>query len=51
MSAVILLIALSALIGFILGTSFSWLAIVASSIGIVLRPGFERRVCGPRFGG
>jgi hypothetical protein len=36
MSAVILLIALSALIGFVLGTSFSWLAIAASSIGIAV---------------
>jgi hypothetical protein len=36
MGAVILLIALSALIGFVLGTSFSWLAIAASSIGIAV---------------
>jgi transposase len=34
MTAIILLFALSALIGFALGTSFSWLAIAASSIGI-----------------
>jgi hypothetical protein len=34
MSAVIILLALSALIGFALGTSFSWLAIAAS--GLVL---------------
>jgi hypothetical protein len=36
MTAIILLFALSALIGFALGTSFSWLAIAASSIGIAL---------------
>ena len=36
MGAVILLIAFSALIGFVLGTSFSWLAIAASSIGIAV---------------
>jgi hypothetical protein len=34
MTAVILLLALSALIGFVLGTGFSWFAIAASSIGI-----------------
>jgi hypothetical protein len=34
MTAIILLLALSALIGFVLGTSFSWFAIAASSIGI-----------------
>jgi hypothetical protein len=36
MTAVILLLALSALIGFALGTSFSWLAIAASSIVIAV---------------
>jgi hypothetical protein len=36
MSAVIVLPALSALIGFALGTSFSWLAIAASSIGLAV---------------
>jgi hypothetical protein len=36
MTAVILLLALSALIGFALGTSFSWLAIAASSAGIAV---------------
>jgi hypothetical protein len=36
MGAVILLITLSALIGFVLGTLFSWLAIAASSIGIAV---------------
>ena len=36
MSAVILLIALSALIGFVLGTTLSWLAIAASSMGIAV---------------
>jgi hypothetical protein len=35
MSAVIL-VALSALIGFALGTSFSWLAITASSVGLAV---------------
>jgi membrane peptidoglycan carboxypeptidase len=34
MTAIILLLALSALIGFVLGTGFSWFAIAASSIGI-----------------
>jgi hypothetical protein len=36
MSAAFILLALSALIGFALGTSFSWLAIAASSIGIAV---------------
>jgi hypothetical protein len=36
MGAVTLLIALSALVGFFLGTSFSWLTIAASSIGIAV---------------
>ena len=36
MSAVIVLLALSALIGFALGTSLSWLAIAASSIGLAV---------------
>jgi hypothetical protein len=36
MTAVILLLALSALVGLALGTSFSWLAIAASSIGIAV---------------
>jgi hypothetical protein len=36
MTAVIVLVALSALVGFALGTSFSWLAIAASSIGIAV---------------
>jgi hypothetical protein len=36
MTAVIVLLALSALIGFVLGTSFSWLAIAASSTGIAV---------------
>jgi hypothetical protein len=36
MNAVIFLIALSALIGFALGTPFSWLAIAASSIGLAV---------------
>ena len=36
MSALIVLLALSALIGFALGTSFSWLAIAASSAGIAV---------------
>jgi hypothetical protein len=36
MTAVILLFALSALVGLALGTSFSWLAIAASSIGIAV---------------
>ena len=36
MSAVILLIALSMPIGFVLGRSFSWLAIAASIIGIAV---------------
>ena len=36
MTTVILLVALSALIGFSLGRSFSWFAIAASSIGIAL---------------
>jgi hypothetical protein len=36
MIAVIVLLALSALIGFALGTSFSWLAIGASSTGIAV---------------
>jgi hypothetical protein len=36
MTAVILLLALSALIGFMLGRSFSWFAIAASSTGIAL---------------
>jgi hypothetical protein len=36
MSAVIILLALSSLIGFALGTSFSWLAIAASSIGLAV---------------
>jgi hypothetical protein len=34
MTVVIVLLALSALIGFALGTSFSWLAIAASGAGI-----------------
>jgi hypothetical protein len=36
MTAVIVLLALSALIGFALGTSFSWLAIAASCTGIAV---------------
>ena len=36
MTAVIVLVALSALVGFALGTSFSWLAIAASSTGIAV---------------
>jgi hypothetical protein len=36
MSAVIALFALSALIGFVLGKSFSWSAIAAASIGLAL---------------
>jgi hypothetical protein len=36
MSAVIVLLALSALIGFALGTSLSWLAVAASSIGLAV---------------
>jgi hypothetical protein len=36
MTAMIVLVALSALVGFALGTSFSWLAIAASSIGIAV---------------
>jgi hypothetical protein len=36
MTVVIVLLALSALIGFALGTSFSWLAIAASSAGIAV---------------
>ena len=36
MTTVILLVALSVLIGFALGRSFSWFAIAASSIGIAL---------------
>jgi hypothetical protein len=36
MTAVIVLLALSALIGFALGTSFSWLAIAASSTVIAV---------------
>jgi hypothetical protein len=36
MTAVIVLLALSALIGFVLGTSFRWFAIAASSIGIAV---------------
>ena len=36
MTAIILLLALSALVGFALGTSFSWLAIAASSAGIAV---------------
>jgi hypothetical protein len=36
MSALIVLLALSALIGFALGKSFSWLAIAASSAGIAV---------------
>jgi hypothetical protein len=36
MTAVILLLAISALIGFALGASFSWFAIAASSTGIAL---------------
>jgi hypothetical protein len=36
MTAVIVPLALSALIGFALGTSFSWLAIAASSTGIAV---------------
>jgi hypothetical protein len=36
MSAVIILLALSALIGFALGTSFSWLAVASSSIGLAV---------------
>jgi hypothetical protein len=36
MTAVIVLLALSALIGFAVGTSFSWLAIAASSTGIAV---------------
>ena len=36
MTVVIVLLALSALIGFAIGTSFSWLAIAASSAGIAV---------------
>jgi hypothetical protein len=36
MSAVTILLALSALIGFALGTSFSWLAIAAASVGLAV---------------
>ena len=36
MTVVIVLLALSALIGFALGTSFSWLAIAASSAGLAV---------------
>ena len=36
MSAVMVLLTLSVLIGFALGTSFSWLAIAASSTGIAV---------------
>ena len=36
MTVVIVLLALSALIGFALGASFSWPAIVASSIGLAI---------------
>jgi hypothetical protein len=36
MTAVIILLTLSALIGFALGTSFSWLAIAAFSIGLAV---------------
>ena len=36
MTALIVLLALSALIGFAIGTSFSWLAIAASSAGIAV---------------
>ena len=36
MSAVIILLALSALIGLALGTSFSWPAFAASSIGLAV---------------
>jgi hypothetical protein len=36
MSAVIVLFALAALIGFLLGKSFSWPAIVAFSIGLAV---------------
>jgi hypothetical protein len=36
MTAIILLLALSALVGFVLGTSFSWFAIAASSVGIAV---------------
>jgi hypothetical protein len=36
MTVVIVLLALSTLIGFALGTSFSWLAIAASSAGIAV---------------
>jgi membrane protein implicated in regulation of membrane protease activity len=35
-TGIILLLALSALIGFALGTSFSWFAIAASSVGIAV---------------
>jgi hypothetical protein len=36
MSALVALLALSALIGFALGNSFSWVAIAASSAGIAV---------------
>ena len=36
MTAIILLLALSALVGFALETSFSWFAIAASSVGIAV---------------
>jgi hypothetical protein len=36
MTAIILLLVLSALVGFALGTSFSWFAIAASSVGIAV---------------
>src|SRR5216683_7269397 len=36
MSAVVILVALSALIGFALGTSLPWLAIAASSFGLAV---------------
>jgi hypothetical protein len=36
MSAVVILLALSALIGFALGTSFSWLAIAVCSVGLAV---------------
>ena len=36
MSVVIILLALSVLLGFVLGTSLPWLAIAASSIGLAV---------------
>jgi hypothetical protein len=46
MSAALILLALSAVIGFALGTRFSWLAIAASSVGLAIISAAVLRIIG-----